>query len=98
MPKRKDLKKYPRLFKLDPTRPWTYTLTMIDGDREDETDVQHKVLDSLEIERRYLPSYVDMIPVERGTLKGTLYIPQEEGKISVAGPEGGWGSQQARAP
>ena len=43
---------------------------MIDGDREDDIDVEHKVLDTLEIERHYIPSYVDRIPVERGPLEG----------------------------
>ena len=79
LPRKKDLHKYPRLIKLNPTKPWTYTLSMIDGDREDDSDVDQRVLDSVEIERHYLPTYVDMIPIEEGPLKGTLYVPKVEG-------------------
>ena len=75
-------RKFTRLLKLDPTKPWTYTLSLIEGDFESDIDVDHNVLDSLEIERHYLAPYVERIPVERGPLKGTLFVPERNGKIS----------------
>ena len=73
--------KYPRFLKSDPTRPWSYTLSLIDGNLEGDIDVEHNVLDSLEIERHYLSPYVERFPVKRGCLKGMLFLPRNNGKI-----------------
>ena len=83
LPRKEDLNKYPRFTIHDPKKPSTYKLSMIDGNLEDDTDITQRVLDSLEIERHYLPSYIDMIPVKRGQLKGTLYVPQTNGEIQA---------------
>ena len=93
VPRKRDLHKYPRLIKLDPTRPWTYTLSMIDGsldmleDSDGNSVARDRIMDSLTIERHYVAPYVERIPVEEGQLKGTLFIPHEKCEILVLNSE-----------
>ena len=67
--------KYPRLVKWDVTKPFSYTLELIDGD-----EGQEKVITSTSLERMFLADYVERIPVKMGEAEGVLFLPKQRGR------------------
>ncbi|XP_041474212.1 acyl-coenzyme A amino acid N-acyltransferase 2-like isoform X1 [Lytechinus variegatus] len=66
--------KYPRFVKWDVTKPFNYTLQLIE-DGEDQT----KVIASTSMEKNFLADYVERIPVTMGGAEGVLFLPKQRG-------------------
>ena len=70
--------KYPRLVKWDVTKPFKYTLQLIDG-----VEGQEKVITSTTMEKMFLADYVEKIPVKTGGAEGVLFLPKQRGTFQM---------------
>ena len=81
VPEEKHRHKNQRQVKTDTSIPWKYKISMMDIDVPTNKDESSPVMDSVEIERHFVAPWVQTSPVERGELRGTLYIPRKDGKV-----------------
>lgn len=71
-----------RMRRIDSRIPHVMKISVLDGHvpGDHEEDHQGPTLDHVEVERGYLADHVKKIPYREGSLRGTLFVPNGEGR------------------